>query len=89
MLCSANIPQYITTILSGVPAETAPSEKRVGLSPAASALLIKKGMNVNVESGAGVSSQFLDSAYEEVGAKVVDKDTVYQSGDYIISPLIA
>ena len=52
----------------------------MGLSPAASAALIKKGMGVNVESGAGVSAQFLDSAYEEVGAKIVDKDAAWGSG---------
>ena len=64
-----------------MPAETEASEKRVGLSPAASALLIKKGISVNVESGAGVGAQFLDSAYEDVGAKVVDREAVFQSGE--------
>eukprot|EP00116_Pleurobrachia_bachei_P010722 sb/3470984/ len=63
----------------GVPAETMENEKRVALSPAASAALIKKGLNVSVESGAGAQAQFLDSAYEAVGAKIVDRETVFQS----------
>ena len=46
----------------------------------ASAALIKKGMSVNVESGAGVGAQFLDSAYEDVGAKIVDREAAFQSG---------
>ena len=72
--------QLTLIILSGVPAESGGSEKRVALSPAASAALIKKGMGVNVERGAGISAQFLDSAYEEVGAKIVDKEAAWGSG---------
>ncbi|KAL5271982.1 hypothetical protein ACHWQZ_G000245 [Mnemiopsis leidyi] len=67
------------SITVGVPAESGGSEKRVALSPAASAALIKKGMGVNVERGAGISAQFLDSAYEEVGAKIVDKEAAWGS----------
>ena len=64
----------------GVPAESEGTEKRVALSPAASAALIKKGMSVAVESGAGAKAQFIDSAYEEVGATIVDREAAFSSG---------
>ena len=61
-----------TTI--GVPKETFENEKRVALSPEAAQKLIKQGFTVNIESGAGKASDFGDSTYEAVGAKIVNTD---------------
>lgn len=74
---AAGVPYEALSV--GVPAETFPDEKRVAISPTAAAALIKKGWSVNVESGAGVKSEFLDTAYESMGAKIVDRDGAYQS----------
>ncbi|GBN41463.1 NAD(P) transhydrogenase, mitochondrial [Araneus ventricosus] len=56
----------------GVPKESWKNERRVALSPAASATLIKKGFQVNVEKDAGVEAKFSNAEYEAVGAKISD-----------------
>lgn len=53
-----------------VPAE-ASLEPRVALSPETAKKYISFGCEVFVQSGAGKRSHFLDSDYEEVGAKIV------------------
>src|SRR3954469_22972801 len=55
----------------GVPKETAPGERRVALVPDSTRRLVDAGVQVAVETGAGVEAGFLDSAYEETGAAVV------------------
>ena len=54
-----------------VPAETAPSERRVALVPESCKKLIQSGYEVAVEAGAGTAAGFLDAAYTAVGAQVV------------------
>jgi H+-translocating NAD(P) transhydrogenase subunit alpha len=54
----------------GVPRETAPGERRVALVPEVVARLVKDGMQVVVESGAGAHAYFPDAAYEAAGARV-------------------
>eukprot|EP01025_Chloroclados_australasicus_P030914 TRINITY_DN3113_c0_g2_i9.p1 TRINITY_DN3113_c0_g2~~TRINITY_DN3113_c0_g2_i9.p1 ORF type:complete len:620 (-),score=105.33 TRINITY_DN3113_c0_g2_i9:100-1959(-) len=56
----------------GVPRETFESEKRVALTPAGAASLIKAGFKVQVEQGAGAAAQFNDSDYSASGAQLVD-----------------
>jgi len=51
--------------------ETAPDERRVALTPAVIPQLTKAGLEVLVQAGAGESAGFLDSEYEEKGAKIV------------------
>jgi H+-translocating NAD(P) transhydrogenase subunit alpha len=46
-------------------------ERRVALVPDTVARLVKQGMEVLVEAGAGERSYFADSAYEAAGAKIV------------------
>jgi NAD(P) transhydrogenase subunit alpha len=48
--------------------ETAPGETRVALVPETVKTLIKKGITVLVESGAGVAAGATDAAYEQAGA---------------------
>src|SRR4051812_41466710 len=55
----------------GVPKETASGERRVALVPDSTKRLAEAGVEVLVESGAGVDAGFLDKAYEESGAQVV------------------
>ncbi|HID67387.1 MAG TPA: NAD(P) transhydrogenase subunit alpha, partial [Roseibacterium sp.] len=56
----------------GVPAETATGERRVALVPDVVARLVKNGYEVLVEKGAGKAAHFVDFAYEEAGARLID-----------------
>ena len=58
-------------MIIGVPKETAPCEKRVALIPAVIPSLQKGGMEVHIESGAGVESGYPDAAYTEKGGTIV------------------
>jgi H+-translocating NAD(P) transhydrogenase subunit alpha len=53
-----------------VPKETAPNEQRVALVPDLVPKLIKAGLEVVVQSGAGAAAGFLDAAYREQGARL-------------------
>ncbi|MBI2983170.1 MAG: Re/Si-specific NAD(P)(+) transhydrogenase subunit alpha, partial [Chloroflexi bacterium] len=56
----------------GVPRETVPGERRVALVPETVQKLVKAGNEVVVERGAGTEAAFVDSAYEQAGARIVD-----------------
>src|SRR3972149_7040298 len=56
----------------GVPREVVPGERRVALVPETVQKLTKAGNEVVVERGAGVEAAFVDSAYEQAGARIVD-----------------
>jgi NAD(P) transhydrogenase subunit alpha len=71
-------------MILGVPKEIIPGETRVALIPESVAQLVKKGVQVLVESGAGLSSSFLDEAYEKAGATIVpDAAALYSRSDMI------
>ena len=55
----------------GVPKETAPAERRVALVPDGVRGLAEAGVEVVVESCAGVEATFSDEAYAEAGASIV------------------
>lgn len=59
----------------GVLKETAARERRVALTPDATARLVKRGLEVHVARGAGVSAFFRDADYEAAGASLVDPAT--------------
>ena len=67
----------------GIPGETHPGERRVAMTPGAFDKLIKAGMNVIVERGAGVSAGFPDSEYEAKGATIASRDEVFAKADVI------
>ena len=54
----------------GVPRETAPGERRVALVPEVVSRLVKEGMEVLVESGAGESAFLSDAAFTDAGARI-------------------
>ncbi|KAH6892975.1 NAD(P) transhydrogenase precursor [Thelonectria olida] len=69
----------------GVPKEIFPGERRVALTPANVALLKKKGFGkVVVERGAGTAADFLDGAYEQAGATLVDAKDVWATSDIVL-----
>ncbi len=60
-------------------------ERRVALVPDTVARLVKKGLEVLVEAGAGDRSFFFDDAYEAAGAKIVsDTATVWGEADILL-----
>jgi H+-translocating NAD(P) transhydrogenase subunit alpha len=54
-----------------VPKETLPGETRVALVPESVGKLVKAGVEVAVQAGAGEASSLSDAAYEKAGATVV------------------
>ncbi|HEU0016152.1 MAG TPA: Re/Si-specific NAD(P)(+) transhydrogenase subunit alpha [Longimicrobium sp.] len=54
----------------GIPGETAPGERRVALVPEVVGKLVKEGMEVLVEAGAGAGAHHPDDAYVAAGARV-------------------
>ena len=68
-----------------VPKEIVPNERRVALTPDAAAALIKTGLEVLIESGAGSGAFFSDAAFEKPGAKIVaDATALYGQADVIL-----
>ncbi len=62
----------------GVPTGNLPSERRVALSPASVAQLLKKGFkDVLVQPSAGEQASFRDEDYTKAGAKLADPGQVW------------
>ena len=59
-------------MLIGVPAETAPGETRVAVTPETAKKLIAQGHTVRVQSGAGIAASVTDAAYQAAGAEITD-----------------
>jgi len=71
-------------MLVAVPKEIRDGEKRVALVPDIINKLTRLGLEVVIESGAGVDAQASDDAYRAAGAKVVTGD-VLKSADVVLS----
>jgi NAD(P) transhydrogenase subunit alpha len=68
-----------------VPREIAPGERRVALTPDATATLAKAGLEVLVEAGAGGGAFHADAAFEKAGARIVaDAATLYGQADVVL-----
>ena len=59
-------------MIVGIPKESFPGERRVSMVPAVIPSLIKAGLEVLVERGAGESAGFPDAAYVDKGARIGD-----------------
>jgi len=69
----------------GIPRETFPGERRVSVTPAVVPGLMKKGIEVAVEPGAGASAGFGDGAYQEKGARLArDRADLFGTADVIL-----
>ena len=68
----------------GVIKETREDERRVALTPTIVKDLIVKGNEVLVEHNSGLLSHFRDEEYKNVGANIVDKQTVFEKADVIV-----
>ena len=67
----------------GVAKETAPGETRVAVVPDTARRLADQDVETLVEQGAGEQATFADSAYEEVGARIVTADELYREADVV------
>ncbi len=75
-------------MIVGVPKEIHPGERRVALVPAVVPNLAKAGMEVMIETSAGVEAGYPDSAYVEKGAKIAaSREAVFSSADIIVQVL--
>jgi len=71
--------KQLNEITIGVLSEIDPEERRVAQVPSSIEKLVKQGYNVIVEDGAGKGASFSNKDYEQVGAKIVSSDDVYNS----------
>ena len=75
-------------MIVGVPKETYPGERRVALVPAVIPTLLKAGLEVVIEAGAGEQAGYPDVAYVEKGGKVLaGRAEVFKSADIIVQVL--
>jgi proton-translocating NAD(P)+ transhydrogenase subunit alpha len=68
----------------GVPKESWPGETRVALIPAAVPPLVKAGLEVVVEAGAGVAAGFPDDAFKAQGASLASRAEVFRTADILL-----
>jgi H+-translocating NAD(P) transhydrogenase subunit alpha len=75
-------------VIVGVPKESYPEERRVGLVPMVVPSLVKAGFEVVVETGAGVAAGYPDAHYVEKGAKILaGRAAVFSAADIIVQVL--
>ena len=68
----------------GIAKEIQVDERRVALIPDVVARLVKQGVEVWVETGAGERACFSDATYEQVGARIVDQGTLWGEVDVLL-----
>jgi NAD(P) transhydrogenase subunit alpha len=76
-------------MIVGVPKEIYPGERRVALVPAVIPNLKKAGMEVVVETGAGLAAGYPDAQYVEKGAQLIEnREQVFATADVIVQFLV-
>ncbi|MDA8086453.1 MAG: alanine dehydrogenase [Nitrospiraceae bacterium] len=68
----------------GVPAEIKKEEHRVSLTPEGAAELAGLGHTVLVEKNAGLGSGFSDELYRASGARIADRESIWNTADLIV-----
>lgn len=72
-------------MIIGVPKEIKDQEFRVALTPTGASFLVKTGHTVFIEKSAGIGSGFLDSEYQQAGAKIVRTHAaVFEKSELIV-----
>ncbi len=67
-----------------VPKETRSGETRVAATPETVKKLIKAGLTVAVEAGAGASASMADAQYQAAGAEILDVATGYATAQMVL-----
>ena len=69
----------------GCPREIKAQENRVGLTPPGAAQLVRRGVAVLIESGAGAGADYPDEEYQAVGARIAGSAAeVFADSDLIV-----
>jgi proton-translocating NAD(P)+ transhydrogenase subunit alpha len=68
----------------GIPKEIYPHELRVAATPDTVEKMVKLGLEVAVETGAGDAASFSDAAYAEAGAQIMDAAAVFAEADIVL-----
>jgi NAD(P) transhydrogenase subunit alpha len=75
-------------MIVGVPRESFPGERRVSLVPAVIPNLAKAGLEVVVETGAGVEAGYPDAEFAAKGAKILpQRAEVFRAADILVQVL--
>src|SRR5262245_57426369 len=69
-------------MIVAVPKETIPGEKRVAMVPDLVPKLVQAGVEIRLQSGAGVAAGFLDQAFTDKGASI--SPDVLEAADVIL-----
>ncbi|MDR2122713.1 MAG: alanine dehydrogenase [Flavobacteriaceae bacterium] len=67
----------------GIPREEHPHESRITLTPDAVSVLTANGIEITIESGAGLGAHYTDTQYSEAGAKIS-----YDPEEVLTQPII-
>ena len=68
----------------GVLNERNDTEQRVAIVPNGARRLLKNGIQVLIETGAGIGGGFTDDSYRDVGAQILSSSHIYSSADVIV-----
>jgi NAD(P) transhydrogenase subunit alpha len=72
-------------MIAGVPTESFPGERRVALVPDVVRTLADKGVQVLLQAGAGAPAGYLDVAYAEAGAEIIEaREPLFARADVIL-----
>ena len=71
-------------MIIGCPKELSKDEKRVALTPLSAKELIKLGFKCQIETKAGLESNYSDQDYKDVGVKVISSKDIWSKSDIII-----
>lgn len=75
-------------MIIGVPKESYPGERRVALVPLVVPNLLKAGLEVVIETSAGVEAGYPDALYVEKGAKILpDRAALFAKADIVVQVL--
>src|SRR5271154_6082469 len=75
-------------MIVGVPRESYPGERRVAIVPAVVPALVKGGLEVVIEAGAGTEAGYPDALYTDKGAKIVpSRADVFRAADIVVQVL--
>ncbi|HZD66603.1 MAG TPA: Re/Si-specific NAD(P)(+) transhydrogenase subunit alpha, partial [Acidimicrobiales bacterium] len=72
------------TMRIGIPKESEPGERRVGLVPDVVAKLVGEGLQVAVEAGAGEAALIPDALFADAGATVADDPAQVWDADVVV-----
>ncbi|MGB2637003.1 MAG: Re/Si-specific NAD(P)(+) transhydrogenase subunit alpha [Candidatus Acidiferrum sp.] len=76
-------------MIVGVPKEIYPKERRVALVPAVIPNLKKSGLEIVVETGAGIAAGYPDADYEAKGARLIaNREEIFKTADIIVQFLV-